>query len=40
MTYELAKRPDLQSAIRLEVDEINGPGDLTNLEVLEKCVHS
>jgi cytochrome P450 len=37
MTYELAKRPDLQKAIRTEVDDINGPGDLTNLEVLEKC---
>jgi cytochrome P450 len=37
ITYELSKRPDLQKAIRDEVEEANGPGDLTNLEVLEKC---
>ncbi|KAI9006996.1 cytochrome P450 [Hyaloraphidium curvatum] len=37
MTYELSKRPDLQAAIRAEVEEVNGKGDLDNLEVLEKC---
>jgi cytochrome P450 len=37
ITYELSKRPDLQKAIRDEVEEANGPGELNNLEVLEKC---
>lgn len=37
VTYELSKRPDLQEEIRREVEEANGPGDLVNLEVLEKC---
>ncbi|KAI9028802.1 cytochrome P450 [Hyaloraphidium curvatum] len=37
MTYELSKRPELQAAIRAEVEEVNGPGELENLEVLEKC---
>lgn len=37
LTYELSKRPDLQRLIREEVEEANGPGDLVNLEVLEKC---
>ncbi|KAI9003396.1 cytochrome P450 [Hyaloraphidium curvatum] len=36
MTYELSQRPDLQAQIRAEVNEVC-PGELSNLEVLEKC---
>ncbi|KAI9000149.1 cytochrome P450 [Hyaloraphidium curvatum] len=35
--YELSRRPDLQRAIRAEVLEAAGEGELSNLEVLEKC---
>ncbi|KAI9027854.1 cytochrome P450 [Hyaloraphidium curvatum] len=34
---ELSKRPDLQAAIRKEVEEVTGGAELDNLEVLEKC---
>lgn len=35
--YELAKRPDLQTEIRREVEDVCGSSPIDNLEALEKC---